>query len=192
MNKWYIYALREPIGQKIRYVGYTSDPAGRLLRHLSFGKAASTYLQRWIRKLQRDGQNPTMEILENGSGHDWAIRERYWIRYFRASGADLVNCTQGGDAGFKFPFSAQHCRRISEAKIGVKRPDNAARNRALALSLRGKKLKLTKAERYRRRLRGLAAVSNLVPGLATKTALQRSRIVRKAWITRKRNHAKRS
>lgn len=169
MSKWHIYGLYEPGKQHVRYVGYTIDPHGRLLRHISNARVRRRNypLYDWIRSLLKRDLKPEMRILESGDGDGWQEAEKRWISEYRPAG--LFNITEGGysavippqsrkRAGEKLKtrvFTDEHKARLSEAKKGRPRPDNAARNRIIAAGNIGKKMNLSDAERTRRRNRML-------------------------------------
>lgn len=96
----YIYALRCPIANAIRYIGKTKHLNRRFNAHLS---SAENYRYRhhtssWLRKVIASGQKPTMVVLEEiPAGVDWRPREQYWIAHAKASGWPLTNSTAGGD-----------------------------------------------------------------------------------------------
>jgi hypothetical protein len=57
------------------------------------------------------GLHPLLEIIESGSGDGWANAERRWIAFYRASGARLVNGTDGveGAPGRGTPEQRSSC-----------------------------------------------------------------------------------
>jgi hypothetical protein len=58
----YLYVLRDPRTDAIRYVGITNSPIARYLRHL--GARDRTRKDRWIKRLKRAGLIPKMEIVD--------------------------------------------------------------------------------------------------------------------------------
>ena len=97
--------------------------------------------------------------------------EKLLISSFRDMGVELVNMTNGGE-GFDGVvisedarnrareklknrlFTEAHRQRISQAKTGAKRPDNAERNRVASAKLKGQKLNISAQERSRRSAAG--------------------------------------
>lgn len=95
----YIYGLKDPITEKIRYVGKAQTPRRRLTVHLHRAKAYKTHVYQWIRSLLRLGLRPDLVILEEVEHQFWPEAEKKWIAYFKRNGNYLTNATDGGDAG---------------------------------------------------------------------------------------------
>jgi hypothetical protein len=95
----YIYGLRCPIDNKIRYVGKADDPDRRYgthvtLRELGAGPhAALSPKQAWIKTLQDKGLRPDMVVLEKVGAETavWRAAERRWIEHLLAEGHPLTN-----------------------------------------------------------------------------------------------------
>ena len=94
IGEFIIYCLVDPRDRAVRYVGMTQSPDERLRRHLQDAKRGSTRRANWIRSLVSAGVTP--EMIEIERGHDWHEPEQFWIAYFKAIGADLVNGNEGG------------------------------------------------------------------------------------------------
>jgi hypothetical protein len=132
--KVYIYALKHPETQEIRYVGLTRHPARRLRNEVSCPH--TKHLKNWIYSITSKGLKPQMEILEETEEGPACDSERRWIKELRARGCRLINFTQGGENGFLFteeaklrlkgrgkgkkrgPLSAEHRKHISESLKG--------------------------------------------------------------------------
>lgn len=84
----YIYGLIDPVEpDRVRYVGRTGDPQGRLSVHCTT-KATPTYP--WARSVIESGRRPELVILEREEGHQTEAREMSWVRHYRRLGmADL-------------------------------------------------------------------------------------------------------
>jgi len=96
----YIYGLRCPLTDAIRYVGKSGDPEKR--RHSHVGEAArrekNHHTARWLRKILALELLPGIVVLEKvASGTRWQDAERRWIAYGRAEGWPLTNSTAGGE-----------------------------------------------------------------------------------------------
>lgn len=95
-----IYELRDPrdITKSPRYVGITiKDLDKRLLGHLGSLKS-KTHKNHWIKSLLKDGICPTIHLIEEVIGWDYACKvEQYWIKEFREQGYNLTNSTDGGE-----------------------------------------------------------------------------------------------
>ncbi len=96
MTTIYIYALKDPTTNEIRYVGKTNNPTNRYAGHLS-DKNNRLHKTRWINTLKENGLLPVIEILECASRDNWKERERYWIKKCRSEGANLTNISIGGE-----------------------------------------------------------------------------------------------
>ncbi|MES0207915.1 GIY-YIG nuclease family protein [Mesorhizobium sp. M0028] len=93
-----IYVLKDQDGA-VRYVGKTISPAKRLEGHTFPGKRAIYPVSRWVMELRSAGHRPVMDIIEWTD--DWEKRERHWIAFYRAAGADLLNIEPGGTTRVK-------------------------------------------------------------------------------------------
>jgi hypothetical protein len=154
-REWSIYALVDPRTNAVRYIGWTVNVRRRLCGHLRRARTEhGAHRAGWLRQLMRLGLRPNVQIVERGVGVGWQAAEKKWIANFLATGARLTNKTFGGDGtlGFRPSFSAEHRRRISESKRGGKRPDAVFTAKRMAEGNRGKKMKLSAAERARRRV----------------------------------------
>jgi hypothetical protein len=93
----YIYTLRDPRDRAVSYVGKTVYLKARYWDHChkQVGKA---HVNHWLTCLYEKGLVPVMETVEEVSQDgDWVEAERRWIAYFRVSGAQLTNCSNGGE-----------------------------------------------------------------------------------------------
>ena len=96
---FHIYTLSCPKSGEIRYVGQTRQrPQSRYASHISSSKhnQKKDYTHCWIKSLLNDGLKPIMEIIEDATTID---REIYWIKYYRESGYNLTNYSDGGELG---------------------------------------------------------------------------------------------
>lgn len=91
-----IYVLAEPDTRVIRYVGATTvAPCDRLRGHLREARRSASRCHRleWLRSLHSP---PVVWTLETCVDATWEEREKFWIRFLRACGYDLVNTAKGG------------------------------------------------------------------------------------------------
>ncbi len=191
-KRWAIYVLRDPTTNRVRYVGFTSDPKRRLRSHITQASSPKFPVNVWVAKLLRNGARPTFQIIEEGIGGEWSERERFYIASYRQQQTDLLNLSDGGysdipsasraRAGLKLKtryFSPEHRKKISEAKQGMtyaKWSDQAYVNHREAMALRcGEKMNLTEAERRRR----AEAIKNAPRAWETATAEQKAEIAGK-------------
>jgi predicted GIY-YIG superfamily endonuclease len=94
MNAMYVYSLADP-RSGVRYVGVTGNPTRRLHRHLRAARRGErTPVARWLRSIRR---RPTLNVLAVTTRETAADAERTTIASLRATGAALVNRTNGGD-----------------------------------------------------------------------------------------------
>lgn len=110
----FIYALKDPRTDKIRYVGKSDHPTKRLSAHRYRGKQP-THKSCWIRGLAMEGLKPNLEVLDEVPKTQWELWEREYIRLFRALGFKLVNLSDGGGGPINVVPSEESCRKISEA-----------------------------------------------------------------------------
>ena len=107
-NKVYIYGLKCPEKDIIRYVGKSKKPKSRYSSHLSHTKAKrydNIHLYRWIAKLLKNGLKPELIILDTCIDDNWKEKEKEWIAKFGLS--NLLNMNDGGieppdNTGFKW------------------------------------------------------------------------------------------
>lgn len=116
----FIYALSDPRTGKIRYVGKTTDPKGRLQGHVSksYQRFSTDHKTCWIRGLRLEGLRPELHILDYVPRAAWQWHEVYWIGMLRLAGIDLINMTPGGDAGGS--LSAEARIKIGLSGLGRK------------------------------------------------------------------------
>jgi len=117
-----IYELRDPRDstKSPRYVGITiKDLDKRLLGHLSSLKS-KTYKNNWVKSLLKDGVCPTIHLIEEVIGWDYACKvEQYWIKEFKEQGYILTNSTDGGEGSLGLiprPETIEKCRQASLGK----------------------------------------------------------------------------
>jgi hypothetical protein len=114
----YIYALRDPRTDEIRYVGKTIDMDWRLRCH-KMCRAANKHLNSWIKILLNLGLEPKMEIIKETTPEEWAKDELLWIKEMKAKGCDLINIREGGEGPTGWTqLSEETKRKISLANKG--------------------------------------------------------------------------
>lgn len=92
----YIYALKDPFTDEIRYIGKSVRPKERLTNQCN--EHSDTYRCHWIQSVIKQGKKPVQIILEELlPDSDWQKSEREWIAYGRSQGWPLTNTTDGGD-----------------------------------------------------------------------------------------------
>lgn len=111
----YIYGLKNPLTDEIRYIGKTIQELSiRLSHHISSAKKGlKYYVYNWIRKLLREGVTPELELLEMGLHRDCLVKEKEYIKKY---GDRLCNTTNGGESGrlnsnYKWSDTTRELRR---------------------------------------------------------------------------------
>jgi hypothetical protein len=94
-KKVFIYGLKCPITEKIRYIGKTNNLKDRYSRHINEKKNYHKCL--WIKNLKEQGVKPEMVVIDEVDFCNWEEAERKYIMLFKSFGADLTNKTIGGD-----------------------------------------------------------------------------------------------
>lgn len=137
MQKTYIYALKDPNSDAIRYVGKSDTPRARFSTHVSDAKNEKNkyHCAAWIRSLLRKNQQPRLEIIdevEDGENAGYPLEAAY-IEFFQERGCNLTNSTPGGNCGpvmrgekhpaFGKKFSSETCAKHSASISGEKHPN---------------------------------------------------------------------
>lgn len=96
--KIYIYTLKDPETQLVRYVGKSNNPRLRYNNHIQHSKKhrGSRHVVNWICSLLDKNLKPVLEIIEECNENNWAEREIYWIAYHKLH-VDLTNYSKGGE-----------------------------------------------------------------------------------------------
>jgi hypothetical protein len=98
----YIYALKDPDTEDMRYVGMSKQPKIRFKAHMH--DRSNNRKGAWIAELRAAGKRPILTILEETNKENWEDRERYWIAKGRESGWPLLNIMAGGQIRFPVPI----------------------------------------------------------------------------------------
>ena len=121
-NNTYIYGLKCPEKEIIRYVGKSKKPKSRYSAHLSHTKAKrydNIHLYRWIAKLLKNNLKPELVILETCSSENWKEKEKEWISKIGLE--NLLNMNEGGieppDCTGRI-WSEEYKKSMSERKKG--------------------------------------------------------------------------
>jgi hypothetical protein len=116
MQMIYIYALRDPITNLIRYIGKTKDFKKRLQSHISGARnlEKSHRCARWIREIVAQGAKPTMVVLHSmPDDGDWQAAEKKHIAEYLALGHQLTNTTIGGNGFRDISIESGNARRAN-------------------------------------------------------------------------------
>ena len=97
----YIYGLRRSDDKKIRYVGKTINPKGRIYEHKykAIKSNIPTHKQKWIRKALKNGQNIELIILKICPLDEFMKWEEYYIKHFNSNNLTNSDKTGRGNSG---------------------------------------------------------------------------------------------
>jgi hypothetical protein len=121
----YIYVIKDPRTNLVRYVGKAKDCKERFRKHLTENNG--TLKSKWIKGLRLKGLTPVFEIIDECSAAEWEARERGYIRLFKSLGATLLNMMPGGEGGPTMKgrkLTDEQRAKITASKIG--RPNKGA------------------------------------------------------------------
>ena len=120
----YIYGLKDPRDEKIRYIGKTSHPKERLGHHIQV--KYNNHKSNWIQSLLQIGLTPSMEIIDEVPISEWEFWEKHYMKLFKSFGADLVNSTEGGRGGKDNHNPSELTReRMRIAQLGKKHTEES-------------------------------------------------------------------
>lgn len=93
-----IYTLSDPRTKEIRYIGQTIQFLERRLDdHIRIDPAFTSKLSEWVKSLLLDGVEPEIDLVWMYESEDELNEgEKFWIRFGKLAGLDLVNSTAGG------------------------------------------------------------------------------------------------
>lgn len=116
-----LYALLDPNNNKIRYIGYTSNPKNRLKEHIisSIGKSRNniSHKSNWIKSLKRQDKEPIYKtLIVTNSLEEIKIIEIDYIKYFKNI-YNLTNNTKGGDGVNGLKWSEESKSKIKGRRI---------------------------------------------------------------------------
>ena len=124
----YIYGLKCPETDAIRYIGKSKTPKKRYASHIfnAKHKPDNIHLSRWILRLKKNNQTPLLVIIETTELINWKEREKYWISFY--FGNSLCNKNEGGieppdNTGFKWS-DEQKSKHNSHKRKGIPQWEN--------------------------------------------------------------------
>ena len=118
-----IYGLIDPRDQKLRYIGFTSKSLEeRLLIHLK-NTSNKSYKNSWIKSLSKENLKPEIFKIQDTDICSWESDEKWNIAYFKSIGCELTNMTIGGEGVVGRKVTDECKKRMSLAKLGIKRSD---------------------------------------------------------------------
>jgi hypothetical protein len=115
MKKIYIYSLKNPITNEIRYVGKTINIKKRYSQHLVDKR--QTHKRCWIDSLLKENIKPVIDILEICYEYNWEEREIYWINQYD----NLTNHKKGGNGNSDYVrvTAEETKKKLSESRKKV-------------------------------------------------------------------------
>ena len=113
--KTYIYTLSHPITNEIRYVGKSTRIKRRQTQHQSkwICEKRPNHKNNWCLKLIKEGLKPILTIIDE-TEDNWQELEKYWIKYYKDKGFNLLNHTEGGEGQSGRKLSKEHKDKISK------------------------------------------------------------------------------
>lgn len=133
----YIYVLKDPKNNEIRYVGQTNDLKRRYNSHLSrclreYDCEYFTHKSRWLRTILLNGFKPIIEVLETCESLEKSNeREKYWIDKMSQDGLKLTN-SHSTDVT---EFSKITKQKMSNARKGKTLEEIVGEEKAVELKL---------------------------------------------------------
>ena len=117
--KTFIYILKNPDTQEIRYVGKTINVKRRYYQHtnLKIQQKAKTHVSNWLLSLLENNKKPIIEIVEE-IDINWEEREIYWISFYKQQGYKLCNIAEGGKGCLGYIPSEEHRKKQSISMKG--------------------------------------------------------------------------
>lgn len=112
----FIYALEDPITNKIRYVGKSDNPQKRLYAHINRCKFLKTHKDCWLYGLLTKNYKPKLIILEKVRQCEWEKKEQEHISKYE----NLTNLSIGGASNFGYKHSEKVKEKFSSDRKGVK------------------------------------------------------------------------
>lgn len=129
----YIYVLKHPISNEIRYVGKTTNLKLRLQSHIDYSRSKRKQrpVSDWINSLLVNGTKPAIEQIDVCSEENWVEKERYWIAVFKSK--RLLNLTEGGESntGYRYSQELKEVRRRAREGVALKEETKEAISKSL-------------------------------------------------------------
>lgn len=152
----FIYGLVDPFEPKhVRYVGMTIGRRLRPFDHMRNARKEKkhSHLLHWIRKIQSEGREPSVlileELFENSSRDFIGFVEKCYIKSLRGIGHRLTNVAEGGNGGDVGPEGRA---KIAATLTGYKHTAEACLN--MGASRKGGKFTLERCANISTSLKG--------------------------------------
>lgn len=129
-----IYTLNCPDTNIVTYVGKSFSIKDRKNSHFSASLKEKTKKAMWVRHLKSLGKRPIFNIIDDCDEFNWEQKERFYIKLYKACGANLLNITMGGECGSMGHKRSQESKDNISAKMkGLVRTKEHLENNANAL-----------------------------------------------------------
>ena len=105
MELVYIYSLKDPRDNQIKYIGKANNIDTRLYTHtVNCNLVKNTPKIQWIKSLKDKGLKPIIEEIDCVLKSEWQFWEKHYISLYKSWGFNLLNKTIGGEgiSGYKF------------------------------------------------------------------------------------------
>ena len=124
-EKAYIYGLYDArIPDVIWYVGKTNNPITRLQYYRK--DPSTTPVYKWFRRLQSEGSEPKLRVLEECPFNEWKDRERAAIALYRKKNLLLLNKLDGGN-GTEVKGRKEFCDKCGTKRVQLYPSDSTRR-----------------------------------------------------------------
>lgn len=114
---WFVYTLTDPITERVKYVGVTSQPNSRLVHHWHWRSNRKTDTSRWIEELASNGARPVMSIVDTCAYGERFSQESLWIAYYLKLGCDLTNHYTGRGTNNASPAMIAGYEKLRQASL---------------------------------------------------------------------------
>jgi hypothetical protein len=98
-DKYFIYGLKCPVDNKIRYIGRSLDPDNRLHNHLVGANRNNKAKNLWLQSLINKGLKPELVVIEETNEEFACIAEKYWINHYKDTLFNELFTSGGGKKG---------------------------------------------------------------------------------------------
>ena len=120
METTFIYTLKDPTTNEIRYIGKTSYVKQRLYAHIKECKTnMKSHKISWVKSLLEKGEKPIIEIIDEVPISEWEYWEIYWISQFKTWGFNLTNISTGGTSGNNYKRNNDTKLKMRKSKLGT-------------------------------------------------------------------------
>ncbi len=116
-NRNIIYGLTCPDTGIVRYVGKSTTGMRRAQQHKTkTSLIPKSHKNNWIKLLLSQNKMYGIKVIEECESKEILNeREIYWIKFYKESGHNLVNSTEGGEGSVGFKFNEDSKQQMSES-----------------------------------------------------------------------------